>query len=837
MEWHMCWSIIITLWVVWWGGVVALTSKRHKGHGVTSYLHHLVRGNRGHGGYYDYSSTYDPAYYRDECMSQQLTCVPKEDCTTYTSGGIMEGRECPVNFVSHAGLCVFVANKERVYARTQTQVVEYCDRLGTRPYYFQNSEEWKDFASLIEKDYVYWLDAHWDEDRDRWEWRSTNQEIEWEKILSGSKCSEDNNNIVENEKGCLGVSLDEERGCLRLRQISCILPKLFICKAGEYKSRCVENTESVCCFSPTYDYYIDNRYGGPGSYGVHGSSKSQCWVLLGHHHHHHSRHHLVDCHAALDEIGNLWPYPQPVRIGTSFFYFSAEGPCLGERLAVISSREVHDFIVRYLMTEEMKTADMKYVIGLKYDIEEDKFHWENGKTAEYYNNETYWADGQPDKKGDVDDYNCVAYKKTNINAYSWHLLPSQICLGQYAVNVCELPIRSTNIMPTAKKVECGQRMERGVLARASFYEEENYNHAQYGEFPWHVSTLSLVCVTHSQGGVVMVFACSGALIHPQFVLTSAHCVIYSSSGDFAVSLGDWDLNEDAKHVLDTRLVTVSDVIIHPGYRSSNTLLHDVALLHLDEKIEVDEYPHVGLACLPSPYLFYQRTAAWECFTVGWPEDTHHGDGSVLQRIESNFLPRRKCRSITKSYHKALYEHKQPNYGYDKKYGYHHSAYEHHGYFDMREPELICTEPSEDNSCLDDPTPILVCRKASFYTDDPFDLGHYDYDYHHEQDHRRQAYGSSRTNKFYFSNSRIINAYGEKRFDSDKWYVLGVGHNLNSCHDKGDAYGKYGKHDKRRKRRRHHKHHSRQVYTAVHEYLSFIHSHLDIHAVDPHYGHH
>lgn len=63
-----------------------------------------------------------------------------------------------------------------------------------------------------------------------------------------------------------------------------------------------------------------------------------------------------------------------------------------------------------------------------------------GKTVEYYNNETYWADGQPDKQGDLDGYNCVAYKKTNTNAYSWHLISSQLCLGKYAVNVCELPM-------------------------------------------------------------------------------------------------------------------------------------------------------------------------------------------------------------------------------------------------------------------------------------------------------------------------------------------------------------------------------------------------------------
>lgn len=53
------------------------------------------------------------------------------------------------------------------------------------------------------------------------------------RILSGTKCSKDNKKIVEYEDGCLGVELDEDNGCLRLRHMNCLLTNPFICKAGE----------------------------------------------------------------------------------------------------------------------------------------------------------------------------------------------------------------------------------------------------------------------------------------------------------------------------------------------------------------------------------------------------------------------------------------------------------------------------------------------------------------------------------------------------------------------------------------------------------------------------
>ncbi|XP_045125261.1 uncharacterized protein LOC123512751 isoform X2 [Portunus trituberculatus] len=871
-----------------------------------------------------YSSTYDPDYYRDECLSQGLTCVPEDDCVAKTPNGYLEGRVCPINFVPHNSLCVLPGIKNKVEPRTQAQVVDYCARLRTRPYYFQNAKEWRDFYGFVGQhaaEYydLFMLDSRWDEDHERWEWLSTGDEIEWEKILQHDNCSLGNKELVREESGCLAFSVDRTSNCLRLRRIECTDTSLpFFCKDGSYESRCGQNENSLCCAVPTYSYYSKNKYGGPGSHGIHGASKRECWIKLDY-----PTTKTVTCHRALDVLGNLHPYPQPVRVGRSYYYFS-RNPCRLSRQAVVSGMEVHDFITSYLLTEEVEIEEQIFIVGLRYDTKEDEFFWVNGKRVDYYNNETFWASGQPDKQSGTSKVSCVSYKKNGKNSYAWHLYRAEECAGPAVVNVCEMPIRSTKLVPSAKKVECGQRLERGVLAR-SFYKDVGYDdeEAQYGEFPWHVAVLQ---PSTYYDGVVMVFVCSGVLIHPEYVLTSAHCVIYSGNGDFSVSFGEWDLNDDSGQILETKLVAVNDVIIHPEHKSTS-LMHDVALLQLEGKVDVDSYPHFGMGCLPYPRVFYYASHAWDCFTVGWPA-TKQGrtDRRVLQRIESDFLSSGRCRRYTKTYYDSAREYGKEGEGYDKEYGAHHLYYEHHGYFEDKFVPLICTEPYESDSCLDDNTPILVCKKASFVADDPLTGGvydgpgeHYGDDYgpgdkyygpgdkhygpgdhyrgpgdkydgpdhyrgpgdkhygpgdhyrgpsyehhgpdryggpkeehygsddhyrgpresHHAPDHYRgpeeehygpddhhkrpsghrgRAFGSTHSNRLRLWNSRIVNPFGDDRFDSDRWYVMGIGHDLNSCDSYGDTHKADSHHSKHRR--------PHQVFTPVHKYLSFIHQHLE-----------
>ncbi len=89
-----------------------------------------------------------------------------------------------------------------------------------------------------------------------------------------------------------------------------------------------------------------------------------------------------------------------------------------------------------------------------------------------------------------------------------------------------------------------------------------------GDWPWMAALVDKSA--SSQWG----HFCGGALIHPQWVLTAAHCVAFETIYRFDVILGRARLTDDngERH-------SVSQIILHPNY-NSQTNDADVALLKL-----------------------------------------------------------------------------------------------------------------------------------------------------------------------------------------------------------------------------------------------------------------
>ncbi|XP_017047754.1 phenoloxidase-activating factor 2 [Drosophila ficusphila] len=172
---------------------------------------------------------------------------------------------------------------------------------------------------------------------------------------------------------------------------------------------------------------------------------------------------------------------------------------------------------------------------------------------------------------------------------------------------------------------CGGRHDLWYYLRPLGYKQKE---AKFGEFPW------LVAVYSADG-----YLCSGAMITPLAVVTTAHCVQNVEAGKLRLVAGEWDAAVELEPQPQQERLAVESVV-HPNF-TQMPLANNLAIILVDKDKPFQMAPNVQPICLPPPQMSYNYS---QCYVSGWQRGDFGGSAILPKRWTLYVLPSDQCRT-------------------------------------------------------------------------------------------------------------------------------------------------------------------------------------------------